>query len=205
MRRKRAILPVVLFILVSFLPFLSCDRTRDMRGYDFIPDMVYSQSYESYSSNPNFADSMTMRVPALNSVPVGFLPFRYTIDPADRIRAGNELENPFKTTPEIVERGQFIFTTFCIGCHGATGAGDGQLYSSGLYPLKPRTLSGDVASKLKDGEIFHTITVGFGSMGAHGAQVKADDRWKVVKYIRKLQQDAIVRGDTTGRAMPPGS
>lgn len=77
-----------------------------------------------------------------------------------------------------------------MGCHGITGVGDGHLYSSGLYPLKPRSLVGDITTKLRDGEIYHTVTLGFGSMGAHGSQIRPDDRWMLVSYIRKLQQEA---------------
>ena len=66
-----------------------------MRGYDFIPDMVYSQAYDTYSQNPNFTDSMTMRVPVDGTVPRGYMPFRYTIDSVSRQKAGNELVNPF--------------------------------------------------------------------------------------------------------------
>jgi hypothetical protein len=43
---------------------------------------------------------------------------------------------------------------------------------------------------LKDGEIFHTITVGYGSMGAHGSQIKAEDIWSLVLYVRSLQNEA---------------
>ncbi len=143
-----------------------------------------------------------MRVPEVNTVPRGYLPFRYTIDPEERVRAGSELQNPFLPTDEVVARGQFIFTTFCIVCHGIKGVGDGHLYISGLYPLKPRTLTGAVARKLKDGEIFHTETLGFGSMGGHGSQIKPDDRWKLVKYIRKLQANAIITGDTAAILKP---
>ena len=160
-----------------------------MRGYDFIPDMVYSQAYDTYSKNPNFPDSMTMRVPVNGTIPRGFTPFRYTIDSVSRAKAGNELVNPFLPTDDVLIRGKLMFTTFCIGCHGPLGKGDGQLYTSGLYPLKPRELSGVVTSKLKDGQIFHTITLGFGSMGAHGAQIKSEDRWKLVLYVRELQKE----------------
>lgn len=174
-------------LCLSGLALISCDRQRNMRGYDFIPDMVYSQAYETNSVNPNFTDSSTMRVPVEGTVPRGFIPFRYTNDTASRIKAGNELVNPFKPTDEVVERGKLIFTTFCIHCHGKGGAGDGFLFTSGLYPLQPKNLSGETASKLKDGEIFHTITLGIRSMGAHGSQIRPDDRWKLVLYIRKLQ------------------
>jgi hypothetical protein len=56
--------------------------------------------------------------------------------------------------------------------------------------LKPRLLTGSIADNLKDGEIFHTITLGFGSMGAHGSQIRTEDRWALVLYIRTLQEEA---------------
>lgn len=161
-----------------------------MRGYDFIPDMVYSRAYESNSENPNFRDSSTMRIPVPETVPRGFIPFRYTNDTASRIKAGNELINPFKATEDVVARGKLMFTTFCIHCHGKGGAGDGYLFTSGLYPLQPKNLSGETGRKLRDGEIYHTITLGIRSMGAHGSQIRPDDRWKLVTYIRKLQENA---------------
>jgi hypothetical protein len=74
-------------------------------------------------------------------------------------------------------------------CHGISGKGDGHLYVSGLYPVKPRPLTGTGSSILKDGELFHTITLGFGSMGAHGAQIRPEDRWKVISYIHTIRQE----------------
>ncbi len=45
-------------VFLVLMPLLfSCDRTRTMRGYDFIPDMTYSRAYETFSQNPNFSDS----------------------------------------------------------------------------------------------------------------------------------------------------
>ena len=196
MRLLRHISIRISAIILAGIIISSCDRQRNMRGYDFIPDMAYSQEYETYSTNPNFRDSSTMRIPVDWTVPRGFTPFRYTIDSASRLRAGNELKNPFMPTEEVIARGKLIFTTFCIGCHGAQGKGDGQLFSSGLYPLKPREISGVPTSKLRDGEIYHTITLGFGSMGAHGAQISPNDRWKLLLYVRKLQQEAQKARDT---------
>lgn len=183
-------------ILLLAAILYSCDRQRNMRGYDFVPDMEYSQAYETFSDNPNFKDSSTMRVPSNESVPRGYLPFRYTNDTLSRIKAGKELVNPFKSTPEVIEQGKVIYTTFCIDCHGKTGGGDGFLFKSGLYPLQPKVLSGAYGRSLKDGEIYHTITLGIRSMGSYGAQVRPDDRWKLVKYIRKLQDEALTRPDT---------
>jgi len=196
MHTSRRISIRIMILLFSGMILWSCDRQKSMRGYDFIPDMVYSRAYDTYSKNPNFKDSMTMRVPVNGTVPRGFTPFRYTIDSASRTKAGLELVNPFVATDDVLARGKLIFTTFCIGCHGATGKGDGQLYSSGLYPLKPREISGAPTSKLMDGEIFHTITLGFGSMMPHGSQIRTEDRWKLVLYVRELQKEAKTARDT---------
>ena len=179
-----------LFLVFLLMNLYSCNRNRNNPGWDYFPDMFYSTAYETNSKNPNFENGMTMRVPVPGTVPRDFTPFEYTNDPESRIKAGKELANPFLMTPETLSGGKVIYTTFCIGCHGIAGKGDGHLYTSGLYPIKPLSLSGDTASKLKDGEIYHTITLGIRSMGAHGSQIRPDDRWKLVLYTRKLQEDS---------------
>jgi len=179
-------------LLVILLVNLSaCNRERNNPGWDYFPDMFYSTAYETNTKNPNFADGMTMRVPVAGTIPREFIPFEYTNDPESRIKAGEELVNPFLKNSETLSRGKLIYTTFCLGCHGIGGNGDGRLFTSGLYPLKPLTISGESAVKLKDGEIYHTITLGIRSMGAHGSQIRPDDRWKLVLYVRTLQDDAL--------------
>jgi mono/diheme cytochrome c family protein len=179
----------ILLLGFMIVNLFSCNRDRNNPGWDFFPDMFYTSAYKTYSKNPNFEDGMTMRVPVTGTVPRDFTPFGYTNDPESRIKAGKELINPVLATPESLSRGKAVYTIFCTGCHGISGKGDGHLYSSGLYPLKPLSLSGDTAAKLKDGEIFHTITLGIRSMGAHGSQIRPEDRWKLVLYIRKLQDE----------------
>jgi mono/diheme cytochrome c family protein len=179
----------VLLVLVSVVLF-SCDRDRNNPGWDYFPDMFYSTAYESFTKNPNFKDGMTMRTPAGGTVPGDYNPFEYSLDPESRIKAGIELVNPVLPTAESISNGKKAYSAFCIGCHGSGGDGDGFLYTSKLYPLKPRSLSSGNSVDLKDGEIYHSITLGFGSMGAHGAQIRPEERWMLVLYIRTLQEDA---------------
>jgi mono/diheme cytochrome c family protein len=42
--------------------------------------------------------------------------------------------------------------------------------------------------KMKDGQIFHVIAFGQKNMPSFAAQVVRADRWRVIKYIRSLQQ-----------------
>jgi mono/diheme cytochrome c family protein len=178
-----------LLILCSVLILIACDRDRNHPGWDYFPDMFYSTAYETYSPNPNFRDGMTMRTPVPGSIPRGVPLENYTLDPNSRARAGDELVNPVPVSEEAIARGKDQYTIFCELCHGPSGAGDGQLFKRGLYPLKPRPVIGP-ADTLRDGHIFHTITLGFGSMGAYGQQVETNDRWKIIHYIRTLQAAA---------------
>lgn len=184
------IITITAFLVLFSMTMSSCNRDRNNPGWDYFPDMFYSTAYESYTKNPNFKDGMTMRVPSDGAVPRDYSPFEYTIDPESRIKAGIELVNPISPSAEALSAGEKTYTTFCVGCHGKGGNGDGMLYTSKLYPLKPRSLSTGNSLILKDGEIYHSITLGFGSMGAHESQIRAVDRWNLVLYIRSLQKDA---------------
>ena len=187
------------FLVFWLANLYACNRDRNNPGWDYFPDMFYSTAYETNSKNQNFEDGLTMRTPVPGTIPRDFTPFEYTNDAESRVRAGKELLNPIMPTPETLLRGKLVYTTFCFGCHGISGEGDGHLFTSGLYPLKPLSISGNNAAKLKDGEIFHTITLGIRSMGAHGSQIRPEDRWKLVLYIRKLQGEEPTLKDSKSK------
>ncbi|HLN56353.1 MAG TPA: cytochrome c [Bacteroidales bacterium] len=177
------------YIILVLIALAGCDRQRNHPGWDYFPDMFYSTAYETYTENPNFEDGKTMRTPVEGTIPRDHMPFGYDISPESRAKAGAELVNPFTTDQVNIERGQKAYVIYCQQCHGPAGAGDGYLFTSGLYPMKPRPIAGEAAAPLRDGEIYHTITLGFGSMGPHGSLVRPDDRWKIILFIRQLQQN----------------
>lgn len=168
--------------------FTSCDRTRTNTGWDYAPDMYYSEAYETYTPNPNFEDGLTMREPVEGTVPRGMIPFDYEKTDEDRIRAGEELRNPVERSENSLSRGKEVYSIFCLSCHGADGDGQGFLYTSGRYPYPPASLVSEEVRNRPDGEIYHAITVGYGIMGAHGAMIRQDDRWKALWYIKETLQ-----------------
>lgn len=189
---------IVAIGFIGIIISASCDRDRNNPGWDYFPDMFYSEAYETYTPNPNFPDGKTMREPVEGTVPREMTPFNYSIEEEDRFRAGEELANPYKDDAEAIIRGKEVFTAFCANCHGEKGDGTGYLHTSGRYIAVPRSLVGDIAVKLKDGEIYHSITLGYGSMGPHGSQIRPEDRWKTINYIRYvLQPEAQETGNTT--------
>jgi mono/diheme cytochrome c family protein len=179
------ILSMAMFLVVA----VSCDRTRSSTGWDYMPDMYYSNAYETYTPNPNFEDNLTMRTPVTGTVPREMIPFPYEKTEEDRAAAGVALTNPLEVTPVNLARGEKEYGIFCISCHGPEGNGKGYLFTSGRYPYPPASLISEKALRLKDGEIYHTITVGFGIMGAHGGMIRPEDRWKVIIYLRQHIQN----------------
>lgn len=178
----------LLFALLGITLNFSCSHDPQEPGHTYFPDMINSQAYETQSENPLYADGKTMREPVEGTVPRGTTPFPYEKTEEDRLKAGEELENPIETTPESVKQGKKLYGYYCIQCHGEQGDGQGHLYTSGLYTYPPASLINDKMKNAPDGDIYHVITVGFGIMGAHGSIVRPDDRWKIINYIREVLQ-----------------
>jgi len=99
--------------------------------------------------------------------------------------------NPVPTSPEVLQKGRFLYRKNCQRCHGEKGKGDG---ASGRYGIKPPEDLTSVAkqAKLTDGEIFWKVTTGLKDgadviMPAYKREIPADDdRWKVVLFVRTL-------------------
>ncbi|MBN1599518.1 MAG: c-type cytochrome [Bacteroidales bacterium] len=191
MERTRKLKIIITGIVGIFILFSSCDRDNNSPGYNYFPDMTYSRAYESYSDNPNFDNGMTMREPVEGTIPRGYTPLPYTKDLEDRTRAGIDLKNPFYNTPDNLERGKIMFIRICEQCHGVIGDGHGLLYTTKLYPFPPASLVNEKVKNIPDGEIFHTITYGYGVMSEHATIVAPEDRWKIILYIRNELQTAV--------------
>ncbi|NJK96366.1 MAG: cytochrome c [Bacteroidales bacterium] len=163
----------------------SCDRDNNHPGYDFFPDMAYSHAYETNSANSNFKDGKTMRAPVQGTVSRDFIDYPLKKNDQDRALAGKTIVNPLPYTRENIERGKKVYQAYCLICHGETGDGKGFLFTSGKYPFPPASLINDKMRNAPDGEFYHVITVGFGIMSDYGSQIRPDDRWKTIMYIRQ--------------------
>ncbi len=159
-------------------------RNTTNRNWEFPTQMQYTVAYPSQSPNPVLPNGMTLQAPVAGTIPRGYLPFHYGSGTEEAARAGRELKNPFEPTPENLSRGQQVFANFCAVCHGQTGAGDGPIIPK--YP-NPPSYKTDQSRNIPDGTLFHIVTMGRKNMPPHASQLSAEDRWKVVLYIRKLQ------------------
>jgi mono/diheme cytochrome c family protein len=103
--------------------------------------------------------------------------------------SARKMPNPFADTQENLRDARLHFADHCAVCHANDGSGD-TMMGRNLYP-KPPDLRQEETQKLADGELFWIIENGvrFTGMpafgGEHGSQ---EDSWKLVRFIRHLQQ-----------------
>ncbi len=181
----------LILLLLVVTGFTSCNHEQEKTYWDYMGDfdMYYSKAYESYSPNKYFKDGKTLQKPVAGTVSRESTPYPFKDKFADKAKAGQLLKNPFQPTKENLERGKEKYNIYCAVCHGKSGKGDGhltKLVKNGkkLYPAPPADLTAGYIKAKPDGEIFHVITMGSAIMGAHGSQIKSDDRWKIVLYVK---------------------
>jgi mono/diheme cytochrome c family protein len=92
---------------------------------------------------------------------------------------------PFAIDARRMARGRERFDIYCSPCHGRTGLGDGMIVRRGYR--RPPTFHQDRLRDAPVGHFYDVIANGFGAMPDYAAQIKVEDRWAIVAYIRALQ------------------
>lgn len=188
---KRLLQGSALMLMIS-----ACNNVPNSPGWEYMPDMYRSSSYETNSGNPNFADSMSNRIPPAGTISQGWVanseysalkvPYPYKNDSAGYEDAGKYIKDPFPASEEIIAQGKERFEKYCIHCHGASGQGDGTVVTAGNFPPPPAYNSPQLKN-LPEGKMFHSLQYGKGMMGSHASQLTVEDRWKIIRYVQSLQ------------------
>lgn len=116
--------------------------------------------------------------PAPQPIPVGEdgFPFKLSDNPQER-----------KTQlMAILDRGQNRYNISCLPCHGALGDGNGMIVQRGFK--RPPSYHEERLRKAPSSYFYDVVTNGFGAMSSYTDQLTPEDRWKVIAYIRVLQQ-----------------
>jgi mono/diheme cytochrome c family protein len=102
-----------------------------------------------------------------------------------KVRGEDATLFPFAVDADVMARGLERYNIYCAPCHGRTGQGDGMIVRRGYR--RPPSLHQDRLRNAPAGHFFDVITNGFGAMPDYAAQIRADDRWAIVAYVRALQ------------------
>lgn len=154
------------------------------------PNMNMDQMtrFEAQEENPFFEDGRSMREPVPGTVARGLakLDTEYY---AGVDSEGNYIaENPVDLTRSFLYRGKERYEVFCTPCHGMAGEGNG-IIMEGNYGYVPAPSFHDPrVRQMPDGEIYSAIYNGVRTMPPYRSQIKVEDRWAIVAYIRALQE-----------------
>ena len=178
------------------LVFASC-RGQISEKPPIHPNMNMDQQprKEAQEENEFFADKRSMRQPVEGTIARGLLKtdaaYYEGID-----ENGDWISDiPVKVTKELLYRGQDRYDVYCSVCHGGTGAGDGIIMTGNYGYVPAPTYHQERLREASDGEIYSAIYNGVRTMPSYASQIKVEDRWAIVSYIRALQTSQNVSED----------
>ncbi len=193
LNRTNTVLSIVLLTIALLAATTHVNYTRT--NFEVLPDMKYTPAWLAYRQNSVFANRRTLQAPVAGTIARGQLPLHFEATKEDALRAGEELRNPFHRAgleptqlSDSIQNGGEVYRVFCISCHGPSGGGDGPVAKRGFPP--PPSLTTGKSLQMKDGQLFHILSYGQGSMSDFAAQLSRDQRWDVINYIRSFQPSA---------------
>lgn len=214
--KNKFLLYTLLVIGATLLLFLLIPRSKRSTGWDYMPDMRYSQAYETYQSADFFYgenDTITARLPVDGTIPRGYIPNDPNVKNNENMLRSfllkNEhhgynqdsvyyskqkeldgyLANPYKAA-EVMDRGKELYKVNCQICHGEKGEGNGYIVEREDGSDGPYGARPPAYStrlpQMTDGAMYYSISYGKGSMGGYASMISPSDRWKVIAYIKSL-------------------
>ncbi len=189
---------IILILTSATAVFVSCSDVRRDRGREYMPDMAYSRAYETYAPNNLREKNINYNAqPVAGTIKRGeMFPFAIPKDrDGDSVNyvASRQVANPYTSLDEGQQKeAERLYLINCGICHGPNLDGNGPLYNDGKgpYPAAPKNLVADaVVSKMPEGQIFYSVTYGKGQMGPYASNLRTDQRWMVVHYVKMKQME----------------
>ena len=97
----------------------------------------------------------------------------------------------------LLKRGRIQFEVYCLPCHGVRGEGDGPVHdramvllnagTNGTTWVQPKNLHEEAITEQPVGQIFWSISNGIRNMAGYASQIRLEDRWAIVAWVKALQ------------------
>lgn len=155
-------------------------------------NMDFQERFNAQETNSFFDNNMAMRAPVEGTIARGHLKqddayYKGLDENGDLVQ-----DIPVEVTRDFIYRGKERYDIYCSVCHGATGDGRGVIMT-GQYGYVPApSFHTDNIRQMPDGHFYSAITDGIRTMPSYATQIKVEDRWAIVAYIRALQRSQNV-------------
>lgn len=188
LKMKLSRLNISIIVLSGMFLFSCRGHISEKPPIHLNPNMDFQNRYNAQETNSFFENNMAMRKPVEGTIARGHLrqddAYYEGLD-VD----GNLIQDiPMEVTEEFIYRGKEQFEIYCQVCHGGTGDGRGVIMT-GQYGYVPSpSFHTENIRQMPDGHFFSAITNGIRTMPSYATQIKVEDRWAIVAYIRALQR-----------------
>lgn len=189
---------LIIVAVASVVPFALAAKARYTKSgstrIHLIQDMDSQPKYKAQRENPFFADNRADRPAIDGTVAAG----DERVD--DHFYLGKDgaawartFPSEIALTEATMDRGRQRFGIYCTPCHGQIGQGDGMValradsLQQGTW-VTPTNITQQYLREMPVGQLFNSITNGVRSMPAYGPQIKTEDRWAIIMYVRALQR-----------------
>lgn len=142
--------------------------------------------------------SIKPQEPPLFTYPKDSVPVGGPWTPVANRDAADHMKNPVPATPKSIKMGHALFMIYCLPCHGRSGKGTGPVGK--VFEVQPADLTSDYVKGLSDGWIWGTITFGSYIMPHYGYDMRPNERWDVVNFVRNVLQKPMVAKNKEQRA-----
>lgn len=187
MNKTRSIVLASLLASVGLMSSCNSGNMRRNPGKIYAPDMTYSRAYDAYTSNPNFADGQTSRVPIKGAIAVGHdLPDHLVEGDTNAYKA---LTTSYRFNEAEIKEGGRLYMIYCGICHGGELDGNGPLYTSGKFAAMPANFKDGKYQAMGIGTMYAAIKYGKNLMGSYASQLNVKQRWQIIAYIKKVQSE----------------
>lgn len=202
---------IIVGCVIMVVAVAGCDRTRRNTGRAYMPDMVYSNAYETYGASE---ERLAKSGAHYNGRPVegtiargDMFPYTLKNDTVGYAQSAS-VTNPLppldaKKSLEATR----LYLINCAICHGDKLDGNGPLFKGGDGPFTaaPKNFMDAEMKAMPEGKMFHSVTYGKGQMGSYASQLNTEQRWMIIHYIKEKQKVAgsasVVAADSTKTAV----
>lgn len=181
---------IVVASLVIGLGMSACNQNGSLHrnpGKTYAPDMTYSVAYDAYTTNPNFEDGVTSRLPVSGTIARGHeLP--------DHLKEGDttaykSFNTSLRFNEDQLNEGKRLYDIYCGICHGQKLDGQGPLFASGKFASMPANFKDGKYLHMTGGTMYAAVKYGKNAMGSYASQLDVKQRWQVIAYIKKVQSE----------------
>ncbi|MDX1590788.1 MAG: c-type cytochrome [Balneolaceae bacterium] len=187
--------PISRIVALSMIAMMlmSCrGQTSEKPPVHLNQNMDFQDRFNAQEKNSFFADNRSMRQPVEGTIPRGGL--RQNTEIFEGLDENGDFVDaiPVEVTRDFIERGRNSYEIYCSVCHGGTGDGQGIIMTGNYGYVPAPTFHSDRIRGLPDGEIYSAIANGVRNMPSYASQIKVEDRWAIVTYVRALQRSQYV-------------